>query len=330
MVEALDTRAIDLMSVGFQKARIILSAAELDIFSKFHEGPRSAANLCEAHGWNHRGVQILLDALASLGLLQKNDERYSVDPSVSRLLDSNSEESILPMLLHRSRMWKSWSNLTSIVTGSFDMDSFVKRNRSRDDIEAFIGAMDVVGRKRAQRIAKEINLQGRKNLLDIGAGSGVYSRALLEINPELSATLFDLPIVIEINREINAKTGFANRIHYIEGDFNIDPLPAGHDTALLSAIIHMNGREKNRSLFSKVYQALEPNGVLIIRDHIMQESRISPADGAIFAVNMLVATREGNSYTFKEISDDLIMAGFQKVKLARCGTVMDQLVTATK
>ena len=148
---ALDIRAIDLMSVGFQKARIILTAAELDIFSKLLAGPKSAGDLCEAYGWDLRGVQILLDALASLGLLNKSSEFYSVEPQLCRALDSNSEESILPMILHRARMWKSWSNLTSIVKGDFNMKSFLKMDRSRNDIEAFIGAMEVVGRKRAIR-----------------------------------------------------------------------------------------------------------------------------------------------------------------------------------
>lgn len=327
---ALDIRDIELMSVGFQKARIILTAAELDIFSKLLAGPKSAGDLYEAYGWDLRGLQILLDALASLGLLNKSSESYSVEPQLCRALDSNSEESILPMILHRARMWKSWSNLTSIVKGDFNMKSFLKMDRSRNDIEAFIGAMEVVGRKTAIRIARDINLDGRKNLLDIGGGSGVYSRALLEHNPNLSATLFDLPLVIEITRERIAGTKFAGRVSYVEGDFNKDALPTGHDTVLLSAIIHINGRERNRSLFSKAYQALEPNGLLVIRDHVMDESRISPSDGAIFAVNMLVATSEGATYTFREISEDLISAGFHDVQLVRGGNQMDQLVTALK
>ncbi len=330
MKKPLDPETIEGLCTGFQKARIIISAAELDIFSKFREGPKSVSELCKANGWEPRGLQILLDALASIGLLKKRSEYYSVEPHISKALDSRSEESILPMLLHRVRMWNSWSNLTSIVTGAFDMGSFIKRNRSRDDIEAFIGAMEVVGRKRASKIAKDINLKGRKNLLDIGCGSGVYSRALLELNPIMSATLFDLTLVIEITSEKIAKTRFDGRIRYVQGDFNVDSLPSGHDTVLLSAIIHMNGRDKNRSLFSKTYQALEPNGILIIRDHVMEESRISPEDGAIFAVNMLVATREGSTYTFREISEDLTLAGFRNVKLIRDGNQMDQIITALK
>lgn len=330
MEQTLNARNIDALCASFQEARIILSAAELDVFSKFRSGPRSVKELCELYGWNTRALQILLDALAAMGFLSKQGESYSIEDHMSKLLDSDSEESILPMLLHRVHMWNSWSNLTPIVTGNYDFESFFKAPRSRDDMEAFIGAMEVIGRQKAREIAKDINLQDRRKLLDIGAGSGVYSRALLELNPALTATLFDLPVVIEMTRDKMSKSNMAHRIRYAEGDYNTDTLPSGHDVALLSAIIHINGRDKNRSLFAKAFEALQPNGLLIIRDHVMEDSRISPEDGAIFAVNMLVATREGNTYTFTEVSEDLMAAGFHDIRLVREGSSMDQLITAIK
>lgn len=325
-----NARNIDALCASFQKARIILSAAELDVFSKFRQGSKSVKELCELYGWNARALEILLDALASMGFLCKQGESYLIEDHMSKLLDSGSEESILPMLLHRVRMWNSWSNLTPIVTGTYDFESFFKAPRSRDDMKAFIGAMEVIGRQKAREIANDVNIQSRRKLLDIGAGSGVYSRVLLEMNPDLTATLFDLPVVIEMTRDRLSKSSIADRIQYAEGDYNTDTLPLGHDVALLSAIIHINGRGKNRSLFAKAFEALNPNGLLIIRDHVMEDSRIAPEDGAIFAVNMLVATREGNTYTFTEVSEDLMAAGFHDIRLVREGSSMDQLITAVK
>ncbi|MFH0958771.1 MAG: methyltransferase [Pseudomonadota bacterium] len=318
--------SVDLLAVSFQKARIILTAAELDLFSKFRPGSMSVQQLSEANGWNPRGLRILLDALTAMGLVKKNAAEYSIDPHVSELLDSESPHTILPTLLHRVRMWNSWSNLTSIVSGEFDMDSFVKVKKSYEDMRAFIGAMEVIGRQRANEIAREINIGGRRSLLDVGGGSGVYTRAFLEFNPELSATIFDLPPVIQMAKEKFEDSGLKNRVSFIEGDFNNSALPEGHDIALLSAIIHINGREKNRALFSKIHKVLEPGGMIIIRDYIMDESRIHPESGAIFAVNMLVATREGNTYTLGEIYEDLKISGFNDVRLIREGLRMDQLV----
>lgn len=323
-------QGIDEMGSSFQKARIMLSAAELDIFSKFRDGPATVEQLSENNCWYPRGLRILLDALTAMGLLKKNAENYSVEPHILELLDSGSPHTILPMLLHRVRMWNSWSNLTAVVSGKLDVNSLAKVKRSTEDITAFIGAMEVIGRHRAVDIAQAISLRGRKNLLDIGGGSGVYSRSFLEANPVLSATILDLPFVIEMTRKRFERSELAARTRFIEADFNKEPLPADHDVALLSAIIHINGRDKNRSLFSKIYEALDPGGILIVRDYIMDESRTYPPDGAIFAVNMLVATSAGNTYTFKEVSEDLKVAGFNESQLIREGLRMDQVVIGFK
>ena len=114
------------------------------------------------------------------------------------------------------------------------------------------------------------------------------------------------------------------------GDFQIEPLPQGHDPALLSAIIHMNGIQENRYLYSRVYHCLLPGRTILIRDHVMDPSRTTPMDRAIFAVNMLTATSAGNSYTLEEMTEDLPLAGFTGVHLSRDRQDMDQLVVGTK
>lgn len=114
------------------------------------------------------------------------------------------------------------------------------------------------------------------------------------------------------------------------GTFTEDELPKGCDLALLSAIIHQNSPERNLDLYAKIYRALEPGGTLLIRDHIMDESRTKPPAGAMFAINMLVNTRGGDTYTFKEVKAVLEMAGFEKVQQVRRGEGMDCLVTGQK
>jgi hypothetical protein len=109
-----------------------------------------------------------------------------------------------------------------------------------------------------------------------------------------------------------------------------DELPTGHDLALLSAIIHSNSREVNRELFRRIYQCLEAGGSILIRDFVMDLTRTYPADGAVFAVNMLAATTGGDCFTFQEIREDLEQAGFRGVRKIREGQHMDQLVEAVK
>jgi len=167
-------------------------------------------------------------------------------------------------------------------------------------------------------------------LLDIGGGSGTYVQAFLDACPNMRATLFDLPQVIEMARRRLGDAGLLERVHLVPGSFYEDDLPGGHDLALLSAIIHMNSRDQNLELYKKILGALLPGGRLVIRDHVMSSDHTQPSGGALFAVNMLVATQGGDCYSLEEIRETLESAGFVKIRLIRSGENMDCLVESFK
>ena len=196
--------------------------------------------------------------------------------------------------------------------------------------EAFVGAMHVVARKLAPAIVAATRPGDAKRLLDIGGAMGTYTQAFLEASPGMTATLFDLPPVIGAARRRLATTGLLDRIELVAGDFYKDELPAGHDLALLSAIIHQNSPEQNLALYGKVHRALVPGGRLVIRDHVMSADHTQPLRGAFFAVNMLVVTEGGSTYSFDEIRSSLEAAGFVAVKLIQPDEQMNGLVEAFK
>jgi len=138
----------------------------------------------------------------------------------------------------------------------------------------------------------------------------------------MRATIFDRPLVINLARQKLAEEGLTDRVAMAEGDFYADVLPGGHDLALLSAIIHQNGPEQNVELYRKVFDALVPGGAIAIRDFVMSEDHTEPADGASFAINMLVNTPGGSTYSFRDISRDLEAAGF--VDAEGCGVLPDE------
>ena len=146
----------------------------------------------------------------------------------------------------------------------------------------------------------------------------------------MKAVLFDLPNVIPMAEVRLGTEDLQDRVELVSGDFYKDELPQGCDLTLLSAIIHQNSPKENVELYRRIYRALEPGGVVLIRDHIMDESRTSPPGGALFALNMLVNTSGGDTYTFSEIKVTLEEAGFMEVRLLRVGERMDCLVEARK
>lgn len=311
------------------KSRVILTAAELNFFTRLDEKPCSARELALEKGLDARATTRVLDCLVTFGLLEKQDGIYKPTEN-GAFYSSLHPQTVLPMLLHMNRLWDTWSNLTEVVKEGVHPELAPGMLRDDDSWKSFIGAMHVVGRELAQKIAGDFDLSRFKRLLDIGGASGSYTIAFLRRNTVMTAVLFDLGNVIPMARERLLKEGIENRVDLVAGDFYEDELPKGCDLALLSAIIHQNSPERNLDLYTKIFRALEPGGTLLIRDHIMDESRTKPPAGAMFAINMLVNTRGGDTYTFKEVKEGLERAGFTNARQVRYGEGMDCLVTGQK
>ncbi|MBN2437938.1 MAG: hypothetical protein JXL20_04985 [Deltaproteobacteria bacterium] len=314
----------------FMESRILLSAAEMNLFTLLDPMPSTAKDLAGRLNADLRGLTILLDALTAMGLLSKKEDTYISAPDTAPFLTDQSPRTVLPMILHAAHLWESWSDLTPKIQGTGLNKAPGSRDRGADELRAFIGAMHVVGTPLAHKIVTAIQPGPARNLIDVGGASGTYTIAFLKAAPEMKATLFDRPAVIPIARESLAEAGMLDRVHLVAGDFYEDELPGGHDLALLSAIIHQGSPERNVGLFRKVLRAMVPGGRIIIRDHVMAPGRTEPKAGAIFAINMLVNTAGGSTYTFDEIRNWLGEAGFARVRLLKAGEHMDALVEAFK
>jgi hypothetical protein len=314
---------------NFMESRVLLTGAELNLFTLLACEPLSAEEVASRTGANIRALTILLDALAAMELLVKKEGRYSSPQAISSLLLEKSPESILPMVHHMAHLWQRWSKLTERVAGREEPGKHIE-SQETNQMTAFIGAMDAIAARLAPGVVAAVNPGVARTLLDVGGASGTYSLAFLRAVPEMRATLFDKPEVVPIARRRLEKKGVLDRITLVGGDFYRDEFPPGHDLALISAIIHQNSPGENLDLYRKVFRALLPAGRIIIRDHIMEPHRTRPRDGAIFAVNMLVATRGGNTYTFEEIRTGLVQAGFVRIRLLQRGERMDGLVEGFK
>jgi len=313
------------LAQSYWECRILLTAAELDLFALLEPEPLSAQHVAERLNADIRGMTFLLDAVAAIGLLSKRDGKYRCEPDLAALLSGSSPGSVLPMVLHSASQWKKWSDLTGIVRGEIEPG---RHPRTPQTLRAFIEAMDVAASPRAESVVAAVKPGSAKRLLDVGGGPGTYTKAFLNAVPQMKATLFDQPDVVEIARARLHAAGLLDRVTLVGGDFEVDELPGGHDLALLSAIIHQNSHQQNVDLYRKVFRALVPGGRIVIRDHVLRPDRTQPRRGAVFAINMLVSTSGGNSYTFDEIRDGLTQAGFERVRLLVEDEHMNGLVEA--
>jgi len=295
------------------ESRVFLTGVELHLFSLLDPEPLTAGEVTSRINGDLRATTIVLDALSALGFLVKKDNHYQTDPSVAPFLSESRPTSILPGVQHTAHLWQAWGQLTDVVHkgGPARRDETFD---TKDRMKAFIGAMHVGAVGTASKIAETVSPGHAKAFIDVGGGSGSYTLAFLSASSEMKATLFDLAPVIEMARKRIGDAGMMDRVTLVPGDFYEDELPSGHDLALLSAIIHQNSPEQNLMLYKKVFQSLDSGGRIIIRDHVMEPDRTRPVSGAMFAINMLVNTPGGSTYTFEEISRGLEEAGFGQIK----------------
>jgi ubiquinone/menaquinone biosynthesis C-methylase UbiE len=312
------------------QSRILHSAAELNLFTILQKSPLSAQEVAAKTGGDPRALSMLLDAVAAMGLLVKQNGRYQCDGAITPLLTDGSPATILPMVRHMASLWPRWSRLTDIAKGNPAAMEEFDFSRNDEELRAFIGAMHSIGAPLAKKIVAAINPAASRALIDIGGGSGTYTIALLHAVPEMKATIFDLPDVIEMARERLSREGLLDRATLVAGSFYDDEFPGGNDLALISAIIHSNSLEENLDLYKKTFRSLKPGGRILIRDHIMEPDRTHPKDGALFAINMLVGTSGGGTYTYEEIEEGLSQAGFIKIRLLQQGEHMDGIVEGFK
>jgi precorrin-6B methylase 2 len=315
---------------SFQPVCVLTAGAVLNVFTPLHAKSMTAEALAYELGADLRAMAVLLDALAALQFLSKQDEKYSVPEDVARLLAEQSADNVLPMVRHLANCLRRWVELPKVTKMGKCADTGPSIRGADADREDFIGAMNLISKSVAAGVIEKIQPLRFRHILDVGGGSGTWTIAFLRAVPEARATLFDLPPVIPMAEKRFAEAGLTDRVTLVGGDFYTDALPEGADLAWLGAICHQNSRQQNWDLFAKVHKALADDGFIVIRDMVMDPSHTSPVGGALFAVNMLVGTERGGTYSFDEYQEDLCDAGFAEVTLIHREESMSSLIRAKK
>jgi SAM-dependent methyltransferase len=307
------------MARGFQAARVLLSAHELGVFPALAKGRQTSARLAQAIHADLRATDRLLNACVALGLLVKKKDRFSLTPAAAQHLLPGLP-GFLGGLSHTSKMYQTWGTMTEAVRKGASVALPPMERRSEKWFVPFIAAMHAFASPQAPAIVAQLDLSGVSKVLDVGGGSGAYAIAFAQAKPDLTATVFDLPRVVPLTQGYLREAGLPERVKTVAGDLHRDPLPRGFDLVFVSAIIHMLSPDDTLNLFRKCAKALKPGGQLVIQDFVMDPSRTNPPHGALFALNMLVATQEGDTYTESEIRSWMNRAGLKFHRRAETAT----------
>lgn len=318
-----DIQQLAQLHLGFAPSRIISSAIELGVFSQLAHGGMTVTETARACRATERGMRMLLDALVGLQLLAKSDGNYILTPPAAQYLNPDSPDYV-GELLALDRLWQSWSGLTEVVrTGKVQRP--VEHQR---EAEAFfphlIRGLHIVNREPARRTAEALGaglMRRGLEILDVACGSGVWGIAIAEADPQARITAQDFPGVLAETKKYVKQHGLEARFDYLPGDLKQAPFGQERfDIALLGNIVHSEGEQSSRKLFHKLHRALRSGGRIAIIDMVPNDKRSGPPFPLLFALNMLVNTESGDTFTLEQYREWLEEAGFGHMETTDIGS----------
>jgi predicted O-methyltransferase YrrM len=308
----LDLGSLMEMLYAYQASAILLGSNELEIYDVLAEGPLTAPEVASRVGAAARSTELLLNACAAQGLLEKSGDRYANSPAADEFLVKGKPGYIGRVVTKEEEFYRPWGQLAQAVReDQAQMPPMTERLR-QDAARArnFLLALHDLALMNGSALPECVDLDGRHKLLDVGGGVGTYTILLAQKNPELQAVVFDLPPVREWAEETIASYGLGDRISFQGGDFNAPSLGEGYDVVLLANILHDNAEEDCRALLGKSYDALIDGGLVVVNEFYLEDGGVYPPVSGTFALLMMLENQGAAEYPASEIEQWLLEAGF--------------------
>jgi ubiquinone/menaquinone biosynthesis C-methylase UbiE len=300
---------------GYAPPLVIEAAIRHRVFDTLDSSPKTVQEVHQATGASLRGLTAIMNALVGMELLAKDKEgRYSLTPESSQFLVSTKPSFQGGVIRHCSEdLIPRWLHLNEIVANGKPIHAV---NESKSGVEFFqklVPDIFAMSYPAARKLAEHLNFNGARKavrVLDIAAGSGVWGIAIAQSSEGVQVTAVDWSGVLPITRQIVARFGLSDRFTFVGGDIHEADFGSGHALATLGHILHSEGEERSRALLAKTFRSLAPGGTIAIAEFLVNADRTGPLHGLFFAVNMLVNTDFGDTYSFEEISSWLRDVGF--------------------
>jgi len=323
------------LSDAFCKACTLHAAVKLDVFTDIDTRRLSAKEVAAQAGTEDDATARLLDALTAMGFLFKEEGLYENTEAASEFLSRSSSQYLGYMILHDHHLVDLWRNLDESVRTGKPVRGFLAEDgaeeEDEEEREAFLMGMYNNANITAPEIMRQVDLKGRKRLLDMGGGPGTYAIWFCRQYPELTAEVFDLPTTRPFAEKVIEEAGMSDRIGFTAGSYLDQDLPVGFDVVWMSHILHGEGFADCAGMIQKAWNALEAGGIVLIQEFIMNNDRSGPEFPALFSLNMLVASDDGRAYTENELIRMLEKSGFKDIRrLPWEGPAQSGIISAIK
>ena len=301
------------LSGYFWRTCTLHAAVKLDVFTCLGGKRLSVKEVSKGLRASPKGVERLLNALVAMELLAKSDDKYGNTASTAEFLSKDSPKYLGDIITHHHHLVESWSRLDRGVQSG----KAVRGRSSFSDEEwreSFLMGMFNMAMNMAPMLIPKIDISSRRHLLDLGGGPGTYAIHFCRRNPQLKATVFDLPTTRPFAEKTIERFDMSDRIDFQAGNYLKDDIEGRFDAAWLSHILHGEGPDGCSHIIQKATNALKPGGIIIIHEFILDNSMDGPLFPALFSLNMLLGTDSGQAYSEQQLMDMLAAAGARDIQ----------------
>jgi len=312
-----DVRDISAITYGFMASKALFAALDFDLFTRIERGCASPAALAAETGIVENRMVTLLTALKSLGLIAEREGQLRNAPAASRFLVAGAPGDFRDYirLVNGAFGYEGFRHLSAALRGEriFPDKGFYEGLVYSAGIGGaqFSSAQHSGSLGPARLMSKRVDLSDRKQLLDIGGGSGAYSLAFCAANPRLDSTILDFPQTIETARTYARQSGLADRIAHLAGNAITTDWPKGHDVVLMSYVWSAVGGDDVAVLARRAFDALPPGGLVLVHDFMVENSREQPAFAAWYLLGSIFDNPNAVCLTPAYVEDALRQAGFK-------------------
>lgn len=306
---------------GYVPPLVIEAAIRNRVFDTLDKGPATVAGVSAATGCSERGLAAIMNVLVGLNFLAKDAEgRYSLTPESETFLVSTKPSFMGGLIRHTSEhLIPRWLHINKIVETGRPVTAVNQQEAGSAFFHEFVTDIFPMSYPAARALAEHVTAKAPEgnvfHVLDLAAGSGVWGIAQAQSSELAHVTAVDWPGVLPVTRKTVERFGLSGRFDFVEGDLMEADFGGGYQLATLGHILHSEGEERSKALLAKTFAALASGGTIAIAEFLVNADRTGPVGSLFFAVNMLVNTDIGNTFSFEEISEWLSGAGFVDARL---------------
>ena len=301
------------IAMGFMAAKHLFVANEIGLFTGLAQGPATLHELAAICGIPQRTAGISADAMVSLGLLERDGDRYRNSDTATAFLTGQPGPDLRPILRYCDRIsypgWLALEDVVRVGAGQAKFGGF-----SVEEQQIFSAGVEAFTAATAASLAANYDFSRYRRLLDIGGGTGSFLLAVLRRHPALRGTLFELPGACEVARRRLAGEPEGVRIDVVEGDLVSDPLPPGHDVVLLANTVHLLSAAHNLDLLRKLRVQAALGRHLLLVDLWMDPGHTQPPPVPLMSGEFLIISGEGQAYGEDDAEAWLRETGWRKVE----------------